>query len=65
ESESTTVAGSVVHNLRATYKPQQGLLRDTEIRFGVENVFDHDYTPRLSTRTAAGRNFKVSLATTF
>lgn len=65
ESESTTVAGSVVHNLRATYKPQQGFLSNTEIRVGVENVFDHDYTPRLSTRTAAGRNFKVSLATTF
>jgi hemoglobin/transferrin/lactoferrin receptor protein len=65
ESTSETVAGSVIHKLRATYKPQQGFLRDTEIRFGVENVFDHDYTPRLSTRTAAGRNFKVSLATTF
>lgn len=65
ESDDEIVAGSVVHNLRATYKPQQGFLRDTEIRFGLENVFDQDYTPRLSTRAAAGRNFKVTLATTF
>ncbi len=65
ENDSETVAGSVIHNLRATYKPQQGFLRDTEIRFGVENLLDHDYTPRLSTRAAAGRNFKLTLATTF
>jgi hemoglobin/transferrin/lactoferrin receptor protein len=63
---STTVTpGSTVHNLRATYKPQQGALRNTEIRFGLENVFDKEYTPRLSTRAAPGRNFKVSIATNF
>jgi hemoglobin/transferrin/lactoferrin receptor protein len=65
ERAAEPVAGSVIHNLRATYKPQQGILRDTEIRFGIENVFDREYTPRLSTRPAPGRNFKVSLATTF
>lgn len=59
------VAGSVIHNLRATYKPQQGILKDTQVRFGIENLFDTEYTPRLSTRPAAGRNFKVSLSTTF
>lgn len=62
---SQVVPGSVIHNLRATYKPQQGVLRNSEIRFGVENLFDKEHTPRLSTRPAPGRNFKVTLATKF
>jgi hemoglobin/transferrin/lactoferrin receptor protein len=65
KDDTETVAGSVVHNLRATFKPQQGILEGSQIRVGVENLFDKEYTPRLSTRSAAGRNFKVSLATTF
>ncbi|KIN69622.1 TonB-dependent receptor domain-containing protein [Sulfitobacter donghicola] len=65
ENDSEEVAGSVIHNLRATYKPQQGILEGSEIRFGVENLFDKEYTPRLSTRSATGRNFKVTLSTTF
>lgn len=59
------VLGHVIHNLCATYKPQQGVLRNSELWFGVENLFDKEYTPRLSTRPAPGRNFKVTLATTF
>ena len=58
-------AGFGVHNLRATYKPQSGVLLGSEIRVGIENVFDKDYTRRLSTRPSPGRNFKVSLSTTF
>lgn len=60
-----SVSGSVIHNLRATYKPQQGVLRGSELRFGVENLFDKEYTPRLSTRPAPGRNFKITLAKRF
>ncbi|MEP1768515.1 MAG: TonB-dependent receptor [Sulfitobacter sp.] len=63
--DATTVAGSVIHNLRATYQPQQGVLSNSTIRVGIENLFDHDYTPRLSTRPAPGRNFKFSVTTTF
>ena len=65
EGTDEVVAGSVVHNLRATYKPSQGVLRNSQIRFGIENAFDKEYKPRLSTRAAPGRNFKVSIATTF
>jgi hemoglobin/transferrin/lactoferrin receptor protein len=54
-----------VHNLRATYVPQQGVLEGTEIRLGIENVLDTQYQPYLSTRSAAGRNFKLTLAKTF
>ncbi|MEP2920367.1 MAG: TonB-dependent receptor [Sulfitobacter sp.] len=65
ESDDETVPGSVIHNLRATYKPQRGFLEGSQIRFGVENLFDKEYTPRLSTRPAPGRNFKLSMSTTF
>ncbi|QBF30456.1 TonB-dependent receptor domain-containing protein [Thalassococcus sp. S3] len=57
--------GFGVHNLRATYVPQTGVLQGTEIRLGIENVFDKTYTPRLSTRPSAGRNIKLTLARTF
>ena len=57
--------GFGVQNLRATFTPQRGVLKDTEIRVGIENIFDKQYTPRLATRAAAGRNFKLSLAKTF
>ncbi len=64
-SGTTDVPGFGVHNLRATYVPQRGALEGTEIRFGVENVFDRYYTPRLSQRAATGRNFKVTISKTF
>ena len=57
--------GYAVHNLRATYAPQQGVLKGTEVRFGVENVFDKFYQPRLATRPATGRNFVLTVSTTF
>ncbi len=55
----------VVHNLRATYKPQSGVLEGTEIRLGVENALDELYRPALSTRNAPGRNVKLTLTRTF
>lgn len=65
EDDTSPTPGSVIHNLRTTYKPRNGVLRNTEIRVGLDNVLDQEYTPRLSTRAAPGRNLKVSLATTF
>lgn len=62
---TTSVPGFAVHNLRATYKPQQGILQGMEVRLGVENLFDKQYTRRLSTRPAAGRNIKLTLAKSF
>ncbi|SDO20662.1 hemoglobin/transferrin/lactoferrin receptor protein [Lutimaribacter pacificus] len=65
-TRSTTPSPSnVVHNLRATYRPQHGLLEGTELRLGIENLFDKDYTPHLATRVAPGRNVKFTLAKTF
>ena len=60
-----TTNAFVVSNLRATYIPQSGILTDTEIRLGIENVADRDYTSSLSTRPAPGRNVKLTVAQTF
>lgn len=58
-------SGYVVHNLRTTITPQTGVLAGTEVRLGVENLFDKQFTPNLATRPSPGRNFKVTLARTF
>ena len=71
---SSLVSGSVVNtetdsftvlNLRATLTPQEGFLEGLQIRFGIENALDADYTPILATRPAPGRNFKVTLSKVF
>ena len=62
---ATPASGFAVHNLRATYVPQSGVLKDTQIGFGIENLFDRDYTPHLSTRAAPGRNVKLTLSHVF
>ena len=59
------VGGYAVHNIRATYRPQAGVLEGAEIRVGIENVFDRDYQPWLATRKAPGRNVKLTLAKSF
>ncbi|MCE0505938.1 TonB-dependent receptor [Roseivivax sp. GX 12232] len=65
EVEGEKTPGFNVHNLRATYVPQNGVFKATEIRLGIENAFDRDYQPRRATRSAPGRNIKVTLAKTF
>ena len=62
---TTPTPGVVVHNLRATWRPQSGALEGTELRLGVENLFDEFYTPHLATRPAVGRNIKFTVAKTF
>lgn len=65
DTAASSSPGFGIHNLRATYIPQTGVLKDTQIRVGLENVFDHDYTPNLSTRPAPGRNLKLTLSKLF
>lgn len=62
---SGPIGGYGVNNLRATFRPQEGVLAGTEIRVGVENIFDKQYQTQLSTRASAGRNLKLTLAKTF
>lgn len=65
DTGTTSSSGFGVHNLRTTYIPQSGILKDTQVRVGVENVFDRDYTPHLSTRPAPGRNVKLTISRHF
>ena len=62
---TTPTGGFTIHNLRATFRPEQGVFADSEIRLGLENAFDKLYTPHLATRAAPGRTFKVTWAKTF
>lgn len=59
------VGGYGVHNLRAVYRPQDGVLAGTELWLGIENIFDKQYKTALSTRPAYGRNIKFTIAKTF
>jgi len=58
---------STIHNLRTTFRPRQGIWEDTEIRVGLENVFDKAYVGHLSSsdRAAPGRNLKLTVSKTF
>ncbi len=65
DSSGAETAGTGIHALRATYRPEEGALAGTELRLGIENVFDRDYRPRLATRDAPGRNVKLGIYKTF
>jgi len=62
---TTPSVGYTVHNLRATYTPESGILEGAELRLGIENLTDKAYTPHLATRAAPGRTVKFSIAKTF
>ncbi|MBR9863863.1 MAG: TonB-dependent receptor [Rhodobacteraceae bacterium] len=58
--------GYTVHNIYATYRPDQGALEGLEVRFGADNITDETYQPATYlSQSAKGRNFKLSLAKTF
>ncbi|WP_417452094.1 TonB-dependent receptor domain-containing protein [Kordiimonas sp.] len=62
---TTETSGFTVLNLRMTITPQTGLLSGTQIRLGAENLTDELYMPLLATRTAPGRNFKLTISHVF
>jgi hemoglobin/transferrin/lactoferrin receptor protein len=53
--------------LSVGYKPDNGALEGTELRLGIENLFDETYRPFLTSpnRNAKGRNIKFTLVKTF
>lgn len=59
------VDGATFFNARATLTFDGGALEGTQLRFGLENVFDEVYSPVISLRNGVGRNFKVSVNRTF
>ncbi len=57
--------GFTIYNLRVTYTPDVGFLEALQVRLGVENISDELYTPAQATRTAPGRNVKVTISSLF
>lgn len=57
--------GYAVHHLFASWQPSEGVMEGTDVRFGVENLFDKAYREHLSGDNAPGRTFKVTLARQF
>ena len=57
--------GYVVHDVFASWKPQDGYLEGAEIRFGIDNLLDKQYREHLSDDAAKGRTFKLTLAKQF
>lgn len=60
-------AGYGIHDLFLTWAPQSGMMKDTKLDIGLDNIFDKKYEPYLSDGISAmpGRNFKVSLSRQF
>ena len=60
-------AGYGIHDLFLTWAPQSGMMKDTKLDIGLDNIFDKKYEPYLSDGITAmpGRNFKVSLSRQF
>lgn len=57
--------GYTVHDLFASWKPEDNWLKDGELRFGIENVLNKQYREHLSSDFAKGRTFKVTMAKQF
>jgi hemoglobin/transferrin/lactoferrin receptor protein len=57
--------GYTTVGLSAAYIPNNGWAEGVEFRASVDNLFDEDYRPYLSSRTAPGRNVTLSLTKTF
>ncbi len=62
---TTPTGGYAVYDLFATWKPADGYLKDGEVRFGVDNVFDRSYQEHLAGDPAKGRTFKLTVAKQF
>lgn len=62
---ATSSDGFEVVDLFGTWTPSDGLLSNGTIRFGVDNVFNEEYTIYPNGLAQAGRSFKVSASFTF
>lgn len=64
--DGTHRGGYGVHDIHATYSPQQGALKGVELQVGIDNVTNRDYVPATYiSGPAPGRNFKMSLSRNF
>ena len=64
EGESAT-PGYGIHNVFATWRPDEGLMAGMELRLGIENLFDKEYKEHLSEDPGRGRTLRLSMTQTF
>ncbi|MGU3575044.1 TonB-dependent hemoglobin/transferrin/lactoferrin family receptor [Brucellaceae bacterium C25G] len=59
--------GYAVHDLFFNWRPTQGFMKDSELRIGLDNIFDKNYEPYLTDGITAmpGRNLKMSFSRKF
>jgi hemoglobin/transferrin/lactoferrin receptor protein len=57
--------GYMIHDLFASWKPDEGYLEGAEFRLGVDNLFDKHYQEHLAGDPAKGRTVKLTVAKTF
>lgn len=62
---SSATDGYVTLDAYTAWKPTTGALKGTEVRFGVDNIFDADYRDNQSADRSTGRTFKLSLSKQF
>jgi hemoglobin/transferrin/lactoferrin receptor protein len=62
---TTDFAAYDVHDLFVNWTPERGALAGTDVRFGVENVFDKTYRNNLDQENGTGRTIKLTLTRTF
>jgi hemoglobin/transferrin/lactoferrin receptor protein len=53
--------GYGVHDVFASWRPEEGHLAGFEVRASVENIFDKDYQNNLAGDPARGRTFKLTM----
>jgi hemoglobin/transferrin/lactoferrin receptor protein len=57
--------GFATHDIFVTWKPQEGMFKNLEADFRIENIFNKQYREFLEGTPAQGRTFKISLARKF
>lgn len=64
-SVTTSAPAWNTHDVFATWKPDTGAMTGTEVRFGVDNLFDATYRSNLALDRAPGRTVKIALVRSF
>ncbi len=64
-SATTTAPSWNTHDVFLTWKPDTGALAGTEVRFGIDNLFDETYRSNLALDRAPGRTVKLALVRSF
>ncbi|UXN75565.1 TonB-dependent receptor [Devosia sp. A8/3-2] len=62
---SAETPGYIKVDLFTSWKPTTGPLEGSEIRFGIDNIFNADYRDNQTPDRSLGRTFKVTLAKQF